>query len=79
MPVCKLTGKKRLPGYSISHAHNKTRKFQQPNVQSKRVFVPELGKYVRVKLSTRAIRSISRLGIAEFARRLGITLKEIAG
>ena len=32
MRVCELTGKRRLVGYNVSHAHNKTKKYQQPNL-----------------------------------------------
>jgi len=64
MPKCKLTGKKPLVGYNISHAHNKTKKRQQPNVQTKRVWDDENNKWVKLKLSTRAMRTIQKKGLA---------------
>lgn len=63
MPKCKLTGKKPLVGYSISHAHNKSKKRQQPNVQSKRIWDEENQQWVRMKISTRAIRTIQKKGL----------------
>jgi large subunit ribosomal protein L28 len=64
MPKCKITGKKPLVGYRVSHAHNKTKMRQQPNVQSKRVWDDDQGKYVRVRVSTRALRTIEKNGLS---------------
>ena len=72
MRVCELTGKRRNVANNVSHAHNKTKKVQHPNIQSKRIFVPELGRSVRFKLSTRAIRSINRMGLKAYCGRLNI-------
>ncbi len=63
MPKCKLTGKKPLVGYKVSHAHNKTKKRQQPNVQTKRVWDEAKGEWVRLKVSTRALRTIQKKGL----------------
>ena len=57
---CALTGKGPLSGNNVSHAHNKTRRVQRPNVQEKRLYVPELGRMVRLKLSTRALRTVNK-------------------
>jgi len=51
-------------GYNISHAHNKTKKRQQPNVQSKRVWDDENECWVKLKVSTRALRTIQKKGLA---------------
>jgi large subunit ribosomal protein L28 len=64
MPKCKITGKKPLVGYRVSQAHNKTKMRQQPNVQSKRVWDDDQGKYVRVRVSTRALRTIEKNGLS---------------
>ena len=68
MPKCTLTGKKPLVGYNISHAHNKTKKRQQPNVQSKRVWDDENQCWVKLKVSTRALRTIQKKGLAATLR-----------
>ncbi len=78
MPRCRLTGKKPLVGYNVSHAHNKTKKRQQPNVQSKRIWLADEGRSVRVKLSTRALRTVTKVGLKNYLRQHGLTLKEIS-
>ena len=75
---CDITGKRPLAGNKVSHAHNKTRKRQLPNLQSKRIFVPELGRSVRLKVSTSALRSIDKMGLASFLRKNGLSLSDVA-
>lgn len=60
--VCDLTGKRRNNANNVSKAHNKTKRVQQANLQSKRVFDPETGQYVRLKLSAKAIKTLDRKG-----------------
>ena len=74
---CDITGKRPLTGYNVSHAHNKTKKRQLPNLQTKRIFVPELRKSVRIKVSTSALRSIDKMGLTAFLRKNGLTLSDI--
>ncbi|MXX54780.1 MAG: 50S ribosomal protein L28 [Gemmatimonadetes bacterium] len=74
---CDITGKRPLVGYNVSHAHNKTKKRQLPNLQTKRIFVPELRKSVRIKVSTSALRSIDKMGLTTFLRKNGLTLSDI--
>jgi len=74
---CKLSGKKPLVGYNISHAHNKTKKRQVPNLQRKRIFVTELGRFVRVRLSTRALRTVTKKGLLPFLKEEGLSLKDV--
>ena len=72
MRVCELTGKRRNIGNNVSHAHNKTKKEQRPNVQYKRVFIPEAGQFIRMRLSTRAIRNINRMGLETYCGKIGV-------
>lgn len=74
---CKLTGKKPMVGNHVSHANNKVKRRQLPNLQSRSVFVPELGRKVRLKLSTRAIRTIDKIGLMTFLTKSGLTLKDV--
>ncbi len=60
--VCDLTGKRRLVGNKVSHANNKTKMTQKPNLQTKRVFDPVTGETIKLKLSTRAIRTLDKVG-----------------
>ena len=74
---CQITGKKPLSGHNISHAHNVTNKWQRPNLQTKRIYVPELRRRVRLKVSTRALRTIDKKGLVAFLRDNGMTLKDV--
>lgn len=74
---CKLTGKGPMSGNNVSHAHNKTRRVQLPNLQWKRVFVPELGRTVRIRMSTRALRTIDKKGLMAFLKDEGLTLRDV--
>ncbi len=75
--TCPLTGKRPLAGNSISHAHNKNRRRQLPNLQWKSVWVPELGRTVRLRLSTRALRTIDKKGLVPYLRGEGLRLKDV--
>ena len=74
---CAITGKGPLTGNHVSHAHNKTKRRQNPNLQKKRIFVPELGRTVRIRVSTSALRSITRQGLMPFLKKQGLTLKDV--
>jgi large subunit ribosomal protein L28 len=50
-------------GNNVSHANNKTKRRFLPNLQKKRFYVPEEGKWITLKLSTKAIKTISKYGI----------------
>ena len=75
--VCQVTGKRPMSGNNVSHAHNKTRRVQRPNLQSKRIYVPEEDRTVRVRLSARALRSVDKVGLLPYLRSLGLTLKDV--
>lgn len=66
-----------MSGNSISHAHNKNRRRQLPNLQWKRVWVPELGRSVRLRLSTRALRTIDKKGLIRFLKDEGKQLRDV--
>ena len=59
---CSMTGKGVMAGNNVSHANNKTRRRFLPNLQDMSLLSDALGKVVRLKLSTRAIRTIERKG-----------------
>lgn len=75
---CSITGKKPMAGNNVSHAHNKTRRYQLPNIKKKRIFVPELGRHVRLKLSTRALRSVSKVGLLSYLKKNNLTLRDVS-
>ena len=59
---CSITGKGVLAGNNVSHAHNKTRRRFLPHVQHTSMHSEALSQSVRLKLSTRAIRTIEKNG-----------------
>lgn len=68
--TCDLTGKRRLVGNKVSHAKNRTKMTQKPNLQTKRVYDPETGETVRLRLSTSAIRTLDKVGsLSKFLRK----------
>ncbi len=70
--VCDLTGKRRLVGNKVSHSNIKTKMTQKPNLQWKKVFDPETGKTIRLRLSTSAIRTLDKVGsLSKFLRKYG--------
>ena len=75
--ICKLTGKKPLRGNRVSKANNKTNRFQYPNLQKKKVFVPELNKSVNIKLSVKAIKIVAKVGLIPYLKKQGLTLADI--
>lgn len=74
---CQISGKKPLSGHNVSHSHNITNKWQKPNLHKKKIFVPELGRTVRVKLSTRMLRTIDKKGFMRTLSDEGLTLSDV--
>ena len=62
--VCELTGKKMIVGNKVSHSNIKTKRRFYPNLQTKRFFIPEEDKWITLKVSTSALRTINKKGIA---------------
>ncbi len=60
---CQVTGKKPMSGNNVSHANNKTRRRFEPNLQSHRFWVPSEGRWVRLRVTARGIKTIDKLGI----------------
>jgi len=59
---CEITGKTRLRGNRVSHANNKTHHFQQPNIQIRNFYVPEIGCRFKVHVSTSGIKVLNKHG-----------------
>lgn len=73
---CELTGKKANNGFAISHSHRRTKKLQQANLQEKRVWWPQGKRFVKLRLSTKAIKTLEKKGLAAMAREAGIDLSK---
>lgn len=65
---CQLTGRKPGFGNSISHSHRRTARRFDPNVQSKRYWLPAERRYVRLTLSAKGIKTVDRIGIDKAVR-----------
>lgn len=72
--VCQLTGKRANNAFAVSHSHRRTKKLQQANLQWKRIWWPEGKRWVRLRLSTSAIKTIEKKGLAAMAKAAGINL-----
>lgn len=60
---CMLTGAEPRFGKQVSHSHRRSSRRFDPNIQTKRYWLPSEGRTVRLKLSTKAIKTIDRIGI----------------
>ncbi len=74
---CAISGKTTTFGRNVSFSKRRTNKRIGANIHMKRIYVPELGSSVRLKLSTHAIRSIDKLGFMGYLRSEGKTLKDV--
>ena len=61
--VCQVTGKRPMVGNNVSHANNKTRRRYLPNLQWHRFWVASENRFVRLRVSTSAMRTIDKNGI----------------
>ncbi len=62
--ICQITGKKPITGNRVSHSNIKTKRRFLPNLQVKRFYIPEEDRWVTLKVSSKAIRIINRVGIS---------------
>lgn len=65
---CQVTGIGPMSGNNVSHAHNRSKRRFLPNLQKKRIWVQELNRFVTLKLSAKAIKSIAKNGTADVAK-----------
>jgi|GEM_PF-1557212 len=70
MAKCALTGKSRKYGNKISHSNIKTRVYKSANIQKRRVFDPVTGKTFDLYLTARALRTIDKIGIQAYVKKL---------
>ena len=61
--VCQVTGKRPIVGNNVSHANNKTKRRFLPNLQLHRFWVESENRWVKLRLSTKGMRMIDKLGI----------------
>ncbi len=75
--VCDVTGKKPMFGNNVSHAHNKTRRRFNVNLQKKKFWLPDEKRYITLNVSTRGMRIIDKRGIRKVVNELRAQGKKI--
>ena len=71
---CQLTGKKANNAFAISHSHRRTKKLQEVNLQWKRVWWSQGNRWVRLRISTKAIKTLESKGLDAMAKEIGLNL-----
>lgn len=74
--VCPLTGKRPNTANRVSHSNIKTKKRQLPNLQIKRIWWEKEQRFVKLRLSTRALRTLRKKSLEAFASEAGLDLRK---
>ena len=74
MARSQITGKRRMRARNVSHSNIHTPRWQNVNVQRRRLWVPELGRYVTMKVTTGDLRTIDKIGLLAYAKRHGVRI-----
>jgi large subunit ribosomal protein L28 len=74
---CSFSGKDRQYGHRVSHAKNRRKHVFMANVQSRRLYIPSLKRFARVKVSTRMLRTIDKLGIEQAMKKYNVSASQI--
>lgn len=75
--VCQVTGKRPITGNKVSHSNIKTKRRFLPNLQTKRYFLAEEDKWVTLKVSSEAIRTINKNGLLSVVKGLRLAGEKI--
>ena len=68
--VCQVTGKRPMSGNSVSHANNKTKRRFEPNLHDQRFWVASEKKFITLRVSAKAIKTIDKVGIDRVLREM---------
>ncbi|MCB0635127.1 MAG: 50S ribosomal protein L28 [Lewinella sp.] len=68
--VCQLTGKRPITGNNVSHSNRKTKRRFLPNLHKKRFYLPEQDRWITLKVSSTALRTINKLGLYAYLKKL---------
>lgn len=74
MARSEITGKRRMRARNVSHSNIKTLRWQNVNVQRRRLWVAELGRHITLKVTTGELRTIDKVGLLAFAKKHGVKL-----
>jgi large subunit ribosomal protein L28 len=72
MAKCQLTGKARVVAHKVSHSNIKTNVVKKANVQKRRVYDPVTKRTVTLSLTTRALRTLDKIGLSAYVRKYGV-------
>ena len=75
--VCDITGKKTTTGNNVSHAKNRTRRKFLPNLQNRKIWVESENRWVSMKISGAALRTIDKLGIDKVLKKMRADGKKV--
>jgi len=75
--VCQLTGTRANNGMAVSHSHIRTKKLQQANLQQRRLWWAEGNRWIKLRVTTRALKTIQKKGLGPYAKTLGINLAKL--
>ena len=75
--ICAISGKRPLVGNNVSKSNIKTKRRQFPNLQSKRIYIPELDKTVKIKISTHALKTIDKIGVLNYLKKQKLKISDI--
>lgn len=67
---CELSGTGVMVGNNVSHANNRTRRRFLPNLQKKRIWVPEEGRWVTVKVTVATLKTLDKVGYTALKKKL---------
>ncbi len=68
--VCQVTGKKPRVGQNVSHANNKTKRRFLTNLHYRKIWVEELGRFVRLRLTAHGLRTLEKVGVMKVLEKL---------
>jgi large subunit ribosomal protein L28 len=68
--VCQVTGKRPMSGNNVSHANNKTRRRFLPNLHVQKFWLENERRYVKLRVSSKGLRTIDKLGIEKVVEKM---------
>ncbi len=75
--VCEVTGKKPMSGHNVSHANNKTKRRFLPNLQHRKFWIESENRWISLRLSNAALRTIDKNGIDAVLVKMRLQVKNI--
>ncbi len=74
---CSISGKRPLVGNNVSKSNIKTKRRQLPNLQLKNIYVPELGRSIKIKVSVAALKTIDKIGLMKYLKKQKLNISDI--